>query len=183
MSDHPEFDLPDDLLELERALENLQPERLDPVVHGRLSTAILYADADEEPPEDQEPPASSQNPKIVFLASTLAAAAAAIAIAFGISFSSNPQPVSVAETSAPWAEPAAATSTSRIPANAADLATRSELVEIVDEGIISTETSTRMRQLRSVYTDTVSWVDHTTDARTQLSYQREELFLIPIDGI
>lgn len=182
MSQPSEFDLPDDLKDLERELANLQPEALDPVAHGRLSSAILHAKSEPEDEDSEtgeiETPATHK--KVVLFTSTLAAAAAAVLVLLGISLSDQQSAVSTPETSIAQAP---VENTSPVPANAAELATSSELVEIVDEGIILTETSQRMRQLRTIYTDTVSWVDPSTDARTRLSYQREELFLIPIDAI
>ena len=184
MSDSSKYPIPDDLKELECFLDDLKPEALDSVSKGRLSTAIIHAKP--EVAEDIAKNSSEQRLKklelrqrIIAFAGGLAAAAA-VAVMFLVGGGTAPQAKLADGVASELVEPLVS---ARIPANAREISSESMLREVVDDGIILTEASTRMRQVRTLYKDTVSWTDPVSEARLELSFNREELFLIPIDAI
>ena len=184
MSDSSKYPIPDDLKELECFLEDLKPEALDSVSKGRLSTAIVHAKPEEhdsivENSSEQKLEKLELRPRIIAFACGLAAAAA-IAVMFLVGGGTAPQAQMADGVASEPGEPLASV---RIPTNAREIFSESTLRDIVDDGIILTEASTRMRQVRTLYKDTVSWTDPVSEARLELSFNREELFLIPIDAI
>ncbi|MGB0370590.1 MAG: hypothetical protein ACPGN3_04510 [Opitutales bacterium] len=187
MSEEFEHSLPDDLQELERSLASFKPEALDSVSKGRLSAAIIHAEAEPSEQPEEAPTKITDTPSIRTRVAWGAwgSLAAAIALAVGLNVGSRNQVTTPETTFAHSPEPTSTESISpaRIPSDATALATQSQLKEVIDDGIILTESSSRMRQVRTLYTDTVSWTDPDTEARLEMSYQREELFLIPIDAI
>ncbi|MEM9026366.1 MAG: hypothetical protein AAGB06_05470 [Verrucomicrobiota bacterium] len=185
MSDPFEQSLPEDLKDLERSLSSLKPEGLDSVSKGRLSSAIIHADAELPAEEESATQNADDSPSIRTRIAWGAwgSLAAAVSLAVGLNLGSRPESSSQTAEVAVNDTGAEVFSPSKIPADATALATQSELKQVVDEGIILTESSSRMRQVRTLYTDTVSWTDPVTEARLQMSYDREELFLIPIDAI
>lgn len=65
----------------------------------------------------------------------------------------------------------------------AQVDSESQLVDIVDEGIIILADNRQMRQLRSLFRDTITWYDPRSEATTQMIYPREETFLIPVTAL
>lgn len=182
MNDDSPHQLPDDLKELERSLEELHPEALDDVSKGKLEAAILHAKPQAEL-DDNEPPQNDNKRLVIAFVSTLAIAAAFV-VTFGLNLGNSANPVGAAASAVAMNDsPEAEAIAPRIPTEGTEISSESTLKKVIDEGIILTEASTRMRQVRTLYTDTVSWVDPQTEARFQLSFDREELFLIPIDAI
>lgn len=175
--------LPEDLQELERTLTALKPEAMDSVSQARMTAAILHADATPEALDETS--AAHNFPIRQAIWGSLTALAASIAIAFGLISNSAPLPApSAAEVPAPiLVDNTPLSNPIGVPEYATQVSAQSTLQNVVDEGIIQTESQRRMRQLRTFYLDTVSWTDPATESKLQLSYQREELFLIPVDAI
>lgn len=185
MSDNHHQPLPEDLQDLERSLKGLNPEDLDPVSKGRLASAILHADS-ESPEESPRVPLETETRPTIGTRIKWGAwgsIAAAVSLAIGLNLGERPDKLPLESALTKNRDTPENVSTAQIPSDLSALETQSELKEVIDEGIILTESSRRMRQVRTLYTDTVSWVDPKTEARLEMSYLREELFLIPVDAI
>ena len=63
------------------------------------------------------------------------------------------------------------------------LDSRSEFIDIVDDGIVTLADNRSMRQLRTVHLDTVVWSNPETQSTTEVTFPREETILIPISAL